>query len=205
MRNSPGYSDNGIKIKWSHPRYFSLLLVDAIFGAIISIFAIFKGFFSQRAYEATRSWGLKEPMSYEQYAAAFPRLILSNFQSPEFLKLLIPAVLSTLTLTPFLIRHLERERVKQPAARYFMRSAFAGVLFGLAACPLTGFFLGVVSLTWRAPGVDQLEWTRLLAAPFYMMIMGAITFPILFFKQILAGGLLFGVLNAAWLKIGRTA
>src|SRR5262249_49578882 len=87
----------------------------------------------------------------------------------------------------------------RPPLRHYWYGVVSGCFFGFVATAGTGFFLG--ALTAFLPGPYATIWTRitvLLAGPPFMAMAGGVAVLVLFWKEILIGGALFGMFNA-WL------
>ena len=109
----------------------------------------------------------------------------------------VPAFLSTLVLSPPFINFLHGS--DRPPLRHYWFGAVSGCVFGFVATAGTCFFLG--ALAAFLPGRDATIWTRvavLLGGPIFMAMSGGIAFSVIFWKEILIGGALFGIFNA-WL------
>src|SRR5262249_34617674 len=109
----------------------------------------------------------------------------------------VPAFLSTLVLAPPFINFLHGSN-RSPLRHYWF-GAVSGCCFGFVATAGTSFFLGALAAFLPAP--ETTIWTRiavLLAGPLFMAMSGGIAFSVIFWKEILIGGALFGIVNA-WL------
>ena len=109
----------------------------------------------------------------------------------------VPAFMSTLVLTPPFLNFLQGS--DRPSLRHYWFSAASGCVFGFVASAGTCFFLG--ALAAFLPARDATLWTRLavlLAGPFFMAMAGGLALWVIFWKEILIGGALFGIFNA-WL------
>src|SRR4029078_12270424 len=76
-------------------------------------------------------------------------------------------------------------------------AAVSGCVFGVIATVGACGFLGAMAAFLPAP--DATVWTRtavLLGGPPFMAMSGGIAFSVIFWKEILIGGALFGMFNA---------
>src|SRR5262245_34708398 len=112
----------------------------------------------------------------------------------------IPMFIATVALAPALLAAL-RVWSRQPAWHYYLKSALAGVVFGVVACAAVGFVFGlVVPFLPREGGVALTErLMALVGAPLYLAI-GFFFSAFLFWWQILIAGIMFGLLNGWWLR-----
>ena len=82
--------------------------------------------------------------------------------------------------------------------RYWTVACGAGILFGFAACVMTGFYLPVsIALAAGAEGT-ALDWALLLTvAPFLFAISAGIVISFKYFWAVVCAGVAFGVVNGA--------
>ena len=109
----------------------------------------------------------------------------------------VPAFLSTFVLSPLLLRTLNG--TERAPLRHYRFGIVAGCFFGFAATAGSCFFVGAIAAF--LPARDATLLTRfavLLAGPIFMAMAGGLAFSILFWKEILIGGAVFGVFNT-WL------
>jgi len=165
--------------------FYGAVLLDAVVGTVIATASI----------------------AYQFSAVPFPGMSrvrdMTTFMGFTFttsggvVLFVVPAFLSTLVLASPFINFLRSS--DRPSFRHYWYGVVSGCFFGLVATAGTCFFLG--ALTAFLPAPDATIWTRiavLLAGPLFMAMAGGIAFSVIFWKEILLGGALFGIFNA-WL------
>lgn len=112
----------------------------------------------------------------------------------------IPMFLATVALAPALLARLRRWN-HLPLSSFYLRSALAGVLFGVVVCPIVGFFFGFLIPFFPQPGRFVLTERLLMmvGAPFYLAL-GFFFVGFLFWKQVFVAGIGFGMLNGWWVR-----
>lgn len=173
-------------------RFIPLLLLDGFVGMAIALFSFYHGLLSGAARQFPH---------FPQSSVSLAVSVFTFTNWKQFLYFGLPTFLSTITLSPGLIRHLSRNAGEGEECRYYVRSGLAGVVFGIIACSVTGFFVGVsvviLSFIEPQPGAT---FPVILGAPIYMFFMVGLVFPFLFFKEIVVGGIVFGLLNALFIR-----
>ena len=116
-----------------------------------------------------------------------------------FLFLGIPMFIATVALAPVLLNVI-RSFEPQPRSRYYLKSALAGVVFGVAVSALIGVIIGLIIpfLPEATAGTSLQDRALLLYGAPLLFGIGIGLFSLFMFKQLLLSGTLFGVLNA-WL------
>ncbi len=114
--------------------------------------------------------------------------------------LAIPMFIATAALTPALLAVL-RQWSHQPASSFYLKSALAGVVFGVAVNPVVGFVFGLATPFLPMPDGTPLTDRLLLlvGAPSYLAI-GFFFTGFVFWKQVLIAGLGFGLFNGWWVR-----
>src|SRR6185436_13731377 len=113
----------------------------------------------------------------------------------------IPMFVATVALAPALLAVLRRRWSHLPASSYYLRSALAGVVFGVVVCPIVGFVFGFLISLYPEPGGMALteRLTMMVGAPIYLAT-GFLFMGVVFWKQVLIAGLGFGLLNGWWVR-----
>ena len=112
----------------------------------------------------------------------------------------IPMFVATVALAPALLAVLRRWNDRPPSS-FYLRSALAGIAFGVVVCPVVGFVFGLLIPLLPQPGGIALteRLVMLVGAPLYLAI-GFFFVGFVFWKQVLIAGLGFGLLNGWWVR-----
>ena len=159
-----------------------IILLDGLLGIVIGATSL--------AWVSATSQVARDKLLVFQGASAFWMLFLG-----------IPMFIATVALAPVLLKVIGSME-PQPRTRYYLKSALAGIVFGVAVSALIGVILGfIVPFLPNPEGTTSLQDRALLlgGAPLFMGI-GIGLFSLFMFKQLVLTGTLFGMLNA-WLLL----
>jgi len=165
--------------------FHGAVLLDAVLGTIIAVASVAHQFSAVPFPGISR---LRDMTSFMGFTFT---------SSGGIVLFVVPAFFSTLVLAPPFIRFLHGS--DRTPLRHYWFGVVSGCVFGFVATAGTCFFLG--ALTAFLPARDTTIWTRiavLLGGPIFMAMSGGIAFSVIFWKEILIGGALFGIFNA-WL------
>lgn len=160
----------------------SIVVIDGLLGAMIGGLSV--------GYESAAS-----AMARDYRLGTF--LVGTSVTTVMFA---IPMFIATAALAPALLA-IQRGWSRQPASRYYLKSALAGVLFGLVACAAVGFVSGLFVAFLPAPGpVELTERLIVLAGAPFLLATGFFFIGFVFWKQVLIAGVAFGLFNGWWVR-----
>src|SRR5262249_7586419 len=165
--------------------FYGAVLLDASLGTVIAVASIALQFSAVPFPGVSR---LRDMTSFMGFTVT---------TSGGIVLFVVPAFLSTLVLAPAFLNFLHGS--DRPPLRDCWFGAVWGCCFGVVGTAGTSFFVGGMAAFLPAP--DATIWTRivvLLGGPVFMAMAGGIGFSVIFWKEILIGGVLFGIFNA-WL------
>lgn len=157
-----------------------IVMIDGVLGAIIGVVSV----------------------GFETAAAAVVRDRLPLFlvgTGVTTIMFAIPMFIATVALAPALLAVLRRWS-HQPASRYYLKSALAGIVFGLAACAGVGFVTGLTVPFMPGPPVVLTERLMMLAGAPFLLAIGFFFTGFVFWKQMLITGVAFGLFNGWWVR-----
>lgn len=111
----------------------------------------------------------------------------------------IPMFTATVALAPALLAVLGRWR-QRSAVRYYLKSALAGVVFGVVACAAVGFVSGLLVPFLPSSGSSIPERLWVLAGAPFLLATGFFFSGFLFWRELLIAGVGFGVFNGWWVR-----
>jgi len=166
--------------------FYGAVLLDAVLGTVIAVASIAHQFSAAPFPGMSR---LRDMTSFMGFTFT---------TSGGIVLFVVPAFLSTLVLASPFLNFLHGS--DRPPLRHYWFGAVSGCAFGVVATAGTSFFLGAMAAFLPAP--DATIWTRIvvvLGGPVFMAMAGGIGFSVIFWKEILIGGAVFGIFNA-WLE-----
>jgi hypothetical protein len=164
----------------------------------VTLFILFDGVVGMLLATGIEQW---EVTSWFDSGITFERLVsivalvISALMNPERgLVLTIPMLLSSLLLAPFFGACLAIAKQRLSVWRYYLTGSLGGVGFGFAACPMTGFFFGIVA-GFQGESSILSKLVLVYSSAFISAFVGILSVFHYFFQIIVVGGC-FGALNA---------